>query len=96
MLRWRAGEMDSDAHGSEQVKRPRRRHLFGGKEKSLLRQVLGVAKGRRSARDDGDLEQGVGVFKVPATDGVSCLVICDRLLLVFAQDTRFLLKAWAE
>lgn len=96
MLRWRAEEMDSGAHGSEQVKRPQRRYLFGGKEESLLGQVLGVTKGRRSARDDGDLEQGVGVFKVPATDGVSCLVICDRLLLFFTQDTRFLLQAWAE
>ena len=55
-------------------------------------EVLGVAEGALAAGDDGDFEEGVGVFEVPAADGVAGFVVGDRSLFFGAEDEGFLFE----
>lgn len=43
-------------------------------------------------RDDGDFEERVGVFEVPAADGVAGFVVGDCALFFGAEDEGFLFE----
>jgi len=43
--------------------------------------------------DDGDFEEGIGVFEEPAADSMAGFVVCDGLLLFGAENKRLLLQA---
>ena len=57
-----------------------------------LGEELGVAKGALAARDDGDFEEGVGVFEEPAADGVAGFVVGDCAFFFGVEDEGFLFE----
>ena len=55
-------------------------------------EVLGVAESALAAGYDGDFEEWVGIFEVPATDGVAGFVVGNGFLLFRAEDEGFLFE----
>mmetsp|Transcript_4991 Transcript_4991/g.20458 ORF Transcript_4991/g.20458 Transcript_4991/m.20458 type:complete len:549 (+) Transcript_4991:336-1982(+) len=60
--------------------------LVLGAQRDLLGEVLREAEGARAARDDGHLEQRVGMLEEPPRDRVAGLVERDDLLLFVGHD----------
>jgi hypothetical protein len=56
------------------------------------REVLCVTESALSSRDDGDFEERVGPFQVPAADGVAGFVVGYCAFLLGRQDERLLLQ----
>mmetsp|Transcript_17410 Transcript_17410/g.25361 ORF Transcript_17410/g.25361 Transcript_17410/m.25361 type:complete len:276 (-) Transcript_17410:68-895(-) len=55
-------------------------------EEHLLGQILRITECSAASRDDGNLEERIGMFQEPSSNGMACFMVCDNTLFFLAHN----------